>query len=147
MSEEDVAAALRELLATIDRVPRAALQAANSALAWRNLEAELARLTAEAGLSSSALRGGEPRLLTFRTGQTIIEVEVSSDGGAARLLGQLDPPRSAAVTVESAARSLTTRADGHGRFSADGLVPGWMRVVVAAAGSDGGSTATEWFRA
>jgi hypothetical protein len=147
MSEEEVAARLRELLAAVDRVPQAALRAANSAITWRDPEAELARLTAESGLSAPSLRGGEPRLLTFRASHAIIELEISSEDGAARLLGQLDPPRPAAVTIESATRSLTTRADGHGRFSADGLVSGWIRVVVAPSDSDDERTATQWFRA
>jgi len=145
MSEEEVAARLRAVLATVDRVPQAALQAAKSAIAWRDPDAALAQLAAESGLEPVGLRG-QPRLLTFHSGQTIIELEVSSDGGVARLLGQLDPPGEAAVTIESAAQSWTSRADSHGRFSAADLTAGWMRVVIVWPGRPGERTATEWFR-
>jgi hypothetical protein len=154
MSEDDVAAALRALLATVDRVPENALRAANAAIGWRDLDADLARLTAESGLELSHLRGGQPRLLTFRSGQSIVELEVSSVGGVARLLGQLDPPREAAVTIQSAAadesaaaETRTTRADSHGRFSVADLSAVWMRVVVIPADEGDERLATEWFRA
>jgi hypothetical protein len=147
MSEDNVAAALRALLATVDRVPDAAVEAANAAIGWRILDAELARLTAESGLELSHLRGGQPRLLAFRSGPVVIELEVSSVGGVARLLGQLDPPREAEVSVESAAGLQATRADGHGRFGFADLQAGWMRVVVVPAGDSTERTATEWFRA
>ena len=153
MSEDDVAAALRALLATVDRVPESALRAANAAIGWRDLDADLARLTAESGLELTHLRGGQPRLLTFRSGPGIIELEVSSVGGVARLLGQLDPPREAAVTIElaaadeSAAETRTTQADSHGRFSVADLSAAWMRVVVAPVGEGDERMATEWFRA
>ena len=147
MGEEDVAAALRVVLGMVDRVPQAARQAANAAIGWRDLDADLARLTADSGLDLAHLRGGQPRLLTFRSGQTIIELEVSATEGAARLLGQLDPPGEAEVTVESAGQAWTTRADAQGRFTVAGLRPGWMRVVVAHPNGGSARMATEWFLA
>jgi hypothetical protein len=146
MGEEEMAAALRELLATVDRVPEAALTAANAAIGWRRLDGELARLIAESGPQLSHLRGRQPRLLTFRHGDVIVELEVSSDDGVARLLGQVDPPQQADVTIESAAESRSLRTDGQGRFTVTDLPAGWMRVVVGwAAGRP--RTTTEWFRA
>lgn len=154
MSEEAMAAALQELMATVDRVPATALQAANASLGWRTVDADLAALTADSMLPAAHLRGGQPRLLTFASGQTTIELEVSSANGVARLLGQLDPPLQASVTVESAglvphdgAESRATRADSQGRFSVSGLRAGWTRVVVAPADGQGERIATEWFRA
>jgi hypothetical protein len=154
MSEEAIAAALQDLMATVDRVPATALQAANASFGWRTVDADLAALTADAGRAAAHRRGGQPRLLTFSRGQTTIELEVSSAGGVARLLGQLDPPRQAEITVESAgltpgdgAGSRATRADSQGRFSVPGLVAGWTRVVVAPADGQGERISTEWFRA
>jgi hypothetical protein len=146
---EDVAAALRALLTTVDRVPQVALSAANAAIGWRDLDADLARLVTESELEPSHLRGGQPRLLSFRSGHTLIELEVSSVGGVARLLGQLDPPREAEVTIESAAGPRATRADSQGRFSVADLRADWMRIVVAPprARGEGDRTTTEWFRA
>jgi hypothetical protein len=144
---EDAGAALRALLATVDRVPEVALRAANAAIGWRDLDADLARLVAESELEPSHLRGGQPRLLSFRSGHTLIELEVSSVGGVARLLGQLDPPRDAEVTVESAAGPRATRADRQGRFSVADLRADWMRIVISPAPDAGERTTTEWFRA
>jgi len=146
MSDDDVEAALRAALAAVDRVPETALAAAKAAIGWRDLDANLALLTSESGLELSHLRGGQPRLLTFSGGQTVIELEVSSVAGVARLLGQLDPPGEADVTIESAAQSRSTRADSHGRFSVVGLNDSWMRVIVTPADRENARTATEWFR-
>lgn len=147
MNDDNIEAALRAVLAAVDRVPEAALAAANAAIGWRDLDADLALLTSEAGLGLSHLRGGPPRLLTFRSGQQVIELEVSSAAGVARLLGQLDPPAEADVTIESAGGSRSARADRRGRFSVVGLSDSWMRVIVSHADDPAARTATEWFRA
>ncbi|HEY3734715.1 MAG TPA: hypothetical protein VGL63_12450 [Streptosporangiaceae bacterium] len=145
MSEEDVAAALREVLQMVDRVPEAALEAANAAIGWRDLDANLALLAAEYGPELTHLRGGQARLLTFHDQRTIIEVEVSADRGQARLLGQLDPPREADVTAETAGQSRTVRADPQGRFSFTELRDGWVRLVIADADQPSDRSVTEWF--
>lgn len=148
MNDDNIEASLRAVLAAVDRVPEAALAAANAALGWRDLDADLALLTSESGLALSAhLRGGPPRLLTFRSGQQVIELEVSSAAGATRLLGQLDPPAEADVTIETAEGSRTIRADSRGRFSVAGLSDSWMRVIVTHADHPDARTATEWFPA
>jgi hypothetical protein len=145
MSHEDLESALSGLFADIDQVPRAAREAANAALGWRAVDAELAQLTADSGRELTHLRGGAPRLLTFAGTGLLIELEVSPADGAALLLGQLDPPRAAEVTVEVATGPLRTHADGHGRFTVPGLAGGWTRVVVNRAGT--GAVTTEWFLA
>jgi|SRR5580658_708724 hypothetical protein len=147
MNDDNVEAILRAVLAVVDRVPEAALAAANAAIGWRDLDAGLALFAAEPELEVSHLRGTGPRLLTFRRGQTVIELEVSSVAGIARLLGQLDPPREADVTIESAVHPRNTHADSHGRFSLVGLNAGWMRIIVTSADKADGRAATEWFRA
>jgi hypothetical protein len=143
---DPVEAALRVVLTAVDRVPEAALAAANAVIGWRDLDAELALFAAESGLELSHLRGGQPRLLTFRVGQRIIELEVSSVAGIARLLGQLDPPGEAIVTIESAVQPRSTRADSRGRFTVVGLDDSWMRVIVIRADDARERMATEWFR-
>jgi hypothetical protein len=147
MNDDNIEAALRAVLAAVDRVPEAVLAAANAAIGWRDLDADLALLTSESGLGLSHLRGGPPRLLTFRSGQQVIELEVSSAAGATRLLGQLDPPAAADVTIESARGSRSARADSRGRFSVVGLSDSWLRVIVSRADHPDARTATEWFPA
>jgi hypothetical protein len=147
VGEDGTEAALRAVLATVDRVPEAVIAAANAAIGWRRVDADLALLAMESELESAQLRGAQPRLLTFQGRQTVIELQVSSVAGTARLLGQLDPPGEADVSVESAARTRDTRADSRGRFSVVGLNDSWMRVIVTPADGAGERTVTEWFRA
>ena len=149
MTNDDLGAALHSLLAAVDPVPEAALQAAHAAIGWRNIDSDLARLTSDAASERELvhLRGQPPRLLTFRSRDTTIELEVSADNGAVRLLGQLDPPAAATVTVQTAAGSVTTRADARGRFSAEAAAGQRMRVVVDLHDDGRESATTEWFRA
>jgi hypothetical protein len=109
------------------------------------VHAELAQLTADSGRELSHLRGGPPRLLAFAGRRLLIELEVSPADDATLLLGQLDPPQSAEVTVEAATGPRTTHADEHGRFIVAGLADGWARVAVGPAGQGTGPVRTEWF--
>jgi hypothetical protein len=145
MNEEEVAAALSEVLQMVDRVPQAALEAANAAIGWRDLDTDLALLAAEYGPELTHLRGGQARLLTFHSERAIIELEVSADPERARLLGQLDPPREVAVTAETTGQSRTVRTDHQGRFSLTELRHGWVRLVIGDADQPTDRTVTEWF--
>jgi hypothetical protein len=146
MNHDELGAALRRVLADADPLPPAALESARAALGWRDLEAQLARLLSVPDRELSLLRG-HPRLLSFTAGQVVIDVEVSSDDGTVRLLGQLEPAGEAEIIIESAAEPRVVVADGHGRFSAAGLPDSWLRVVVTAGDPAGQRTVTEWFRA
>jgi hypothetical protein len=147
VSDEELETRLQSMFAAIDPVPGPALQAARAAIGWRNIDTELAQLTsdtaAEPGLAH--VRGQPPRLLTFRSGDLTIELEVSADHGQLRLLGQLDPPQPANVTVQSAANSVTAQADARGRFSLDAAADEWVRVVIEPL-AGGERATTEWFR-
>jgi hypothetical protein len=147
VTDPDLGDDLRQLFAALDPVPDVVVAAGNAALEWLNLDADLVVLTSEPELELSHLRGGQPRLLAFRSGAAVVELELSSSGGGVRLLGQLEPPQPAEVTVQSAAGVRSTRADSRGRFSLAGLPDEWMRVVVAFPALDGTREVTEWFRA
>jgi hypothetical protein len=146
MNHDELGAALRRVLADADPLPPAALESARAALAWRDLDTQLARLLSVPEQELSLLRG-HPRLLSFTTGQVVIDLEVSSDDGTVRLLGQLEPAGEAEIIVESAAESRVVVADSHGRFSTDGLPDSWLRVAVTAGDPASQRTVTEWFRA
>jgi hypothetical protein len=150
VNDDDLGAALHSLLAAVDPVPEAAMQAAYAAIGWRDLDSQLARLTSDTAGERELvhLRGQPPRLLTFRSGSTTIDLEISAQDGTVRLLGQLDPPVAATVAVQSAAGQETAVvADAHGRFSADGLPDERMRVIVDFTEDSRERAATEWFRA
>jgi hypothetical protein len=146
MNHDELGAALRRMLAEADPLPPAALESAKAALGWRDLDAQLAQLLSVPDRELSSLRG-QPRLLSFTTDQGVIDVEVSSEDGTVRLLGQLEPAGEAEIIIESAAESRVVVADSHGRFSADGLPDSWLRVVVTAGDPVSQRTVTEWFRA
>ena len=146
MNDDELTAALTSLWAAVDPVPAAARQAADAAIEWRDLDSELAQLTSETGLDRELahVRGEAPRLLSFTSGSTVIELEISVADGLVRLLGQLEPAQEADVTVQSTGWSHGARADGRGRFSLDALPEGRMRVAVSFDRAGERST-TEWF--
>ena len=147
MNDEELGEVLRSLLAAADPVPPASLQAAHETIGWRDPDSELALLASESAPQPAHLRGGRSRLLTFHTEGIVVDLEVSEEDGTVQLLGQLDPPQTADVTVESAGGSRATQADNQGRFAADGLRSGWIRVVITSRTAGGTRTATEWFHA
>jgi len=146
MDDEELGQMLRDLLAASDPVPPPSMQAAYEAIGWRDADSELALLAAEP--AAAQLRGGQSQLLTFSSGGLVVDLEVAeANDGSVRLVGQLDPPHAAEVTVESAGGARWVRADDQGRFAADGLPGGWTRVVVADGATRQTRTATEWFLA
>lgn len=146
MTPDDLGAELGAMLAEADPVPELAMRAALAAIEWRDLDSELATLTSDLQPDRELehTRGEASRLLVFRAGDLIIELEVSDAGGRLRLLGQLDPPGPATITVQSASGSVPARADSRGRFKLDAIPAEWFRVV--AEYDSGRRTATEWFK-
>jgi hypothetical protein len=147
MQHEELGEALRSVLAAADPVPAAELAAASAALGWRDLDAQLATLTGDSldVEALAAVRGDEPRLLSFATGEVAIDLEVTTGPGGVSLLGQLVPAAAARILVEYPGGSLGTGADERGRFGVRGLPDRWLRVRVEGAGQ--ARSHTEWFRA
>jgi hypothetical protein len=147
MRDEDLGEALRSMLAAADPVPAAERVAASAALGWRDLDAQLATLTADSLDAETlvAVRGDGPRLLSFATGDVAIDLEVTAGPGGVSLLGQLVPAAAARVLVEYPGGSRGTGADERGRFGVRGLPDRWLRVRVEGEGQ--ARSHTEWFRA
>ncbi len=148
MEDDALLAELRALAVEHDPVPPEAVAAARSALAWRTMDAELAELVADSSVDSGDLalvRGADtPTLLTFESGGLTMEVEVEAQGGARRIMGQLLPATSGEVTVHHRAGTTTVPADERGRFRADGIAAGPVRLRCAAGTL---LVATDWFLA
>jgi hypothetical protein len=146
MGEEELGAAVRAMLAAVDPVPAAELAAASAALGWRDLDGQLAALTADSLTSDSlaAVRGAAPRLLSFAADRVTIDLEVTTGPAGVSILGQLTPAGPAGILVEYAGGAHRAGADEVGRFAVAGLPDRWLRVRVA----DGPARShTEWFRA
>lgn len=141
-SDDDLLARLEALLADDDPPPAAVVAAARDSYRWRDIDAELASLTADSLLAAEAVRGEQARLLTYRAGGITIEVEVTESAGRLRVLGQLVPPRAARVRIEQPQRAVEADVRELGRFRAEELPPGPTRFVCTPAGAS--PVRTEW---
>lgn len=144
MNADPLAERLAALLGDADPVPADVVQAAKASLAWRDLDTALASLVADSLQHASATRGTGPRLLTFETPDTVIDVEVSEVGQRLRLVGQVAPARTTRVTVEQPDGTRDVTTDGLGRFAIEDLAPGNTRFRLDA--SDGAAVRTAWIR-
>jgi hypothetical protein len=140
----EVEALLREAALVCDPVPHALRDTALAAFALHDLDARLAELTFDSLLDAAPVRGAEdgPRMLTFAAGDLTVDVEVGEDG----LLGQLLPPREAAVEVltrPSPEAAASCAADETGGFSCPVEVTGPFALRVRTGDE---VVVTEWLR-
>lgn len=143
---DDLAARLRTT--SDDPPPEALLAAARAAYSWRTVDADLCRPSYDSLLDESltSTRGGagESRLVRFAGAGLALDVEVSADGDARALVGQLTPAGTADITVRQGDGSeLTTVADDLGRFVVDGMHTGPLSLRCAPAGSEA-TLYTDW---
>jgi hypothetical protein len=142
---------LRSVLGEVDPAPPLVLAAARESFAWRDVDAELARLVADSAdepAVASATRGrGAVRHLAFAwDGERELELEVSHSGsGTRRIIGQLLPPAPAPIELQHAGGVLHTSADEHGRFAADAVAAGPVRLTARLPGP-ARPAATPWLR-
>ncbi|MCT9934387.1 hypothetical protein N5079_29700 [Planotetraspora sp. A-T 1434] len=115
---------LRRAAELFDPVPPHLLQVASEAYRFRTIDAELADLTFDSLAGPVPVRGGEhPRLLTFGAAGSALDLEISETGTTNRIVGQVMPPREAAIEVRGPGPvSLTT--DSLGRFTVDRVPAG-----------------------
>jgi hypothetical protein len=107
--DEQLLAALKESLRATRAVPPEFVEAGQSAYAWRNIDAELARLTYDSTRDTErtpSLRSetASIRALTFTSTHVIIELEVSGES----LLGQVIPAREGTVEIQTRAGAVAT---------------------------------------
>ncbi len=137
-------ARLRRLAAEADPPPAHVLEAARSAYALRDLDAELAALvldSAEAGLAG--VRGDdEVRLLSYESTGLGLELQVTERGDRRDVVGQVLDGDGGPVVVqtEDAAHEVAPGADGV--FAVPGLPPGRLRVRLR--GPGGTAVVTPW---
>ena len=128
--DEQLLGALRDAMRAREAVPPRLVEAAKSAYAWHNIDAELAQLTYDSSRDedrSATVRSetASIRALTFTSAHTSIELEVTGDS----LLGQVMPPGGG--TIEAQTREgVTTAATVNeiGCFSIEPLPPGPFRL-------------------
>jgi hypothetical protein len=123
---------LSEIVNIEDVPPAILLELAKQSFGLRMVEFELATLTADSDVDTTAVvvRDGRsergPRLLTFESSTLTVEIEVSGSGRHRRLFGQIDPPGVARIEVRQPStpqpRSIDT--DDRGRFVVENLAAG-----------------------
>jgi hypothetical protein len=145
-------AELRAAVSVLDPVPPGAIITARAAIAWREMDAKLAALTADSSLEQHDLalvRSGDmPTLLTFETPALSLEIEIEVAGAGRRLFGQLAPPQPGRVQINHRGGRITLETNDVGRFTADGVWRGPVCLRCQAGGDIGSDDiVTEWFLA
>lgn len=140
--DEELFAELQHAIRARRDVPPEFVEAAKSAFAWRNIDAELAQLTYDSTDSArrsdlAAATRSEPasiRALTFTSAAMTIELEVTEDS----VLGQVVPAQPATIELQrQAGPEPAIVADEIGCFSIQPIPRGPFRLRCrAAAGID-----------
>ena len=119
---------LRRAAARFEPVPADLMRTAVGAYTWRTIDADLAELVFDSAVDeddAALVRGPQQaRLLSFRSNGLILDIEVTATGSERGLLGQLMPPRRAAIQIRHRNDVTTVDADELGRFSAGSLRAG-----------------------
>jgi hypothetical protein len=139
---------LRRIAAEADPVPDSLYVAARAAFALRDLDARVAQLVRDSAMDQPLIavrapRDSDARMLSFETGETVIECEISVRAGTRDISGQLTGGTAASMAAEVAGQP-PVRADvgAHGFFAVRGLPPGPLRLKCQLA--DGATIATSW---
>ena len=137
-------AELNTLYENDDPTPESVLAAARGAFAWREFDAELARLLDEESLVGQAVRAtGDHRLLTFEAERLTFVVEATELAHGRKLVGQVVPAGPRELFLENAEGASTAAAvDELGRFSLAQLPAGPARLRCEL--PDGTRVVTEW---
>lgn len=142
MTDEELMTEVRAAFAVLDPVPEAVLSAAREALSWRNPNAALLELVADARAAAGAR--GTSRLLSFGGADLAVDIEVSAEGTARELVGRLSPPAPAHVRVRHAGGELTCRAEPTGHFIVTDVPAGLVSLVFRL--PDATAIVTSWVR-
>lgn len=151
-ADEELMALLKRALERSDGVPADAVRVAKEAWTWRTIDAELAALTYDSAVDTSELAGvrsgpgPSTRSLSFEAADVLIDVEITDDGDRRFLLGQVAPAGAPAVGLEFAdgRPPVVMLTDDLGRFGAERLAPGLLRLRVEPAADPDRGLVTAW---
>jgi hypothetical protein len=141
--DEELLAMLRKGLAEGDPVPSDVAAFAKAAFTWRDIDAELAELdfdSADEDLPAGVRSSTTVRMMSFQAGQWMIDIEY--DEAAGRLIGSTTPPARYSVDLHTSGAKFTTESDDLGRFTADGIAPGPLGMVLRF--TRGHTVKTQW---
>ena len=140
--DERLLAALREAMRARRMVPDAFVDTAKSTYTWHNIDAELAQLTYDSSRELAVGLRSETasiRALTFTSARITLELEVTDSS----LLGQVIPPRSGTLEIQTRAGTTTsTPVDEIGCFAVEPIPASPFRLRCRTA--DGADVLTGW---
>jgi hypothetical protein len=119
---DELLAHLRDLAAAADPVPEDVTLAARSAIAWLNLDAELAELTLDSDTEDKELSGVRSvgtlaaRRIAFEAGDHAIDIEISGEGDELLVIGQCSPAQVLDLVFHTLESSQELTTDDLGRF-------------------------------
>ncbi len=112
------------------------------------MDAELAELLSDSIVDDRRLElvrtSGGPRAVSFEAPGLTIELEIIGTAARKTVVGQLVPPSTAAIEVQSSELRMTVAADERGRFRAEGIPPGRVRLRVTEHASAKRPVETSW---
>jgi hypothetical protein len=139
---------LRRIASLVDPVPEALEAAGRESLTWLRVDAELAELLSDSIVDDERLAlvrsSGGVRAVTFEADGFTIELDILGDGAQRTLVGQLVPAGIAEIEVQTSEAPTTVTADQHGRFRAERVPAGRMRLRVTGHPSAAAPTETSW---
>jgi hypothetical protein len=135
---------IHEMFLAVDPMPANLPERIRFSLALRELEFEVARLSAEEDDRVLVARGAEQsRTITFDSESLTIMIRIDlSDDGTARLDGWIAPPQRRVVDLRTGSDQLTVDADERGRFVFSRVPRGSAQLVVRAEPGQPGSGPT-----
>jgi hypothetical protein len=136
--DEPLVAELRDLFMHDDPVPPPVTELAKASLGWRRLDADLAELLSDSLLEEGAPAGargsgdGLPvRSVRFRASTTTVDLDVQVNGSKRTLLGQITPPLSAKIEIQSTTEVIgSVVSDELGRFRVNLPAGGLIRLAI-----------------
>ena len=125
---------IRELFGRADPMPADLPERIRFSLAMRDIEAEVARLTAADEPQLEGARGAEhSRTVTFDSDSLTIMIRIDkNDDGTVRIDGWLAPPQPREIEMQTTTDTRRVRSDEYGRFAFASMPAGTVRLVVTA---------------
>jgi hypothetical protein len=138
-SDLGLLAEIRDMFQAADPMPAELPERIRFFLAFRDLEIEVARLTAEQDQPAVAARGTEEsRTITFDSESLTIMIRIDANrDGTVRVDGWLAPPQPREIELKCAADPLNVTSDEQGRFAFSRVPRGTAQLVVRPTGPVG----------
>jgi hypothetical protein len=133
---------IRDMFAAADPMPADLPERIRFSLALRNLEIDIARLSAEDDRPVLSARGTEQsRTITFDSDSLTIMIRIdTNEDGTARVDGWLAPPQRREIEMKAATHTLNVTSDEQGRFAFARVPRGTAQLIVRPAGQGQGET-------